>query len=184
MGGATHIIATCGTPNVDFCKSLGADEVIDYHHDDWTKVVQPKSVDFVYDCVAHAGTGNKAYPMIKDDGFYVTLLAEALASATTAQSRPSVKQMTYLLDAAHSSTANLDVLKDLVDAGKLRGHIDSTYDLSQIAQVFNASISGHTVGKVSVVPSPQVSMSQCVKHRYHLSRSWGSNGVGRDAQQL
>ena len=43
--GAAKIITTTSADNVDYCKSLGADEVIDYKTQDWADVVADGSVD-------------------------------------------------------------------------------------------------------------------------------------------
>jgi NADPH2:quinone reductase len=148
--GASEVIATCGTPHVDFCKSQGADQVIDYHKTDWQDVIAPKSVDVVYDTVAIRGTGDLAFDVLKDEGFFVTLLPDALASKATASKRPSIKQENFML--SQIQTSYLDTLKTFADAGKLRGHIDKTFSISEIAAAFNESMGGHTTGKVSVVP--------------------------------
>merc|ERR1711988_1720869 len=63
--GAARVITTCSEKNADFVRSMGADEVIDYHKDDYSEVLPPKSVDMVYDCVVLTATGDKAYPLLK-----------------------------------------------------------------------------------------------------------------------
>lgn len=149
--GAGRVIATCGTSHVDFCKGMGADSVIDYHREDWHKVIPPRSVDIVYDTVAAKGTGDLAYDVLKDGGFFVTLLQQGLASLPTSLKRPSVKQHFFLTDA--SDYRNLDTLKALAEQGKLRGHIEQNFSTAQVAMAVNASMAGHTEEKISVVPS-------------------------------
>lgn len=148
--GAGKVISTCGTSNVEFCKSMGADHVIDYHKEDWTKVVPEKSVDVVYDTVAIKGTGDLAYSTLKDNGYFVTLLPDAVASSSTATKRPSIKQENFML--SQIQTKYLDILKGFADAGKLRPHVDETFSIAEIRTAVNASMAGRTVGKISVVP--------------------------------
>lgn len=148
--GATTVITTCGTSNLDFCASMGADQVIDYHKDDFHTVIPARSVDVVYDCVGQAGTGDLAYDILKDNGAYVTLL-DSLASATTAARRPSIKQETFLTDS--SDYKQLDILKGLVEAGKLTPTISSIYQMSDFASAFSESMGHHSTGKIVVVPS-------------------------------
>lgn len=148
--GAATVITTCGTSHVDFCTSMGADQVIDYHKDDFHTVIPARSVDVVYDCVGQAGTGDLAYDILKDGGAYVTLL-DSLASAATAASRPSIKQQTFLTDS--SDYHQLDILKDFVEAGKLTPSIGSTFHVSDFASAFSESMSHHATGKIVVIPS-------------------------------
>merc|ERR1712232_1028270 len=56
--GASQIITTCGTDHIDFCRSVGAHEVIDYHKQDWHAVLKAHSVDAVLDLVGRSGTGD------------------------------------------------------------------------------------------------------------------------------
>jgi len=149
--GASMVISTCGTSHVDFCKSLGADQVIDYHKADWHTVIPARSVDFVYDTVGIKGTGDLAYDVLKDGGDFVTLLGQAAPSQATTFKRPSIKHEVTFTPAFH--TSYLDALKDFVDAGKLRGHIDKSFPIVQIADAIKAEAGGHTTGKISVVPS-------------------------------
>lgn len=151
----SQIVTTCGTENLDFCAEMGADTVVDYHTQEWQDVVPDLSVDIVFDAVGATDAAERAYKKLKDGGSFVTI-AGALASNATAASRPSVKQHFFLTDS--SDYRQLDTLKELVDAGKLRPILDETFSISEIAACFNHSISGHSTGKVSVVPSSTVTV--------------------------
>lgn len=148
--GASSVITTCGTSHVDFCTSLGADLVIDYHKSNFHDVIPKQSVDVVFDTVGIAGTGDLAYDLLKDGGSFATLLSRGVASKAVASKRPSIKQETFML--SQIQTSYLDTLKNFIDAGKLRSHIEKTFTISQTAAAFNASMAGHTAGKISVVP--------------------------------
>lgn len=148
--GAHKVITTCGTPNINFCKEMGADQVIDYHDADWHAVLPHRSVDVIYDTVALTGTGEKAFDTLQDNGYFVTLLPQALAPPRIAMQRPSVKQHNFMLDAI--GYKQLDALKSMVDEGKLRPHVQSTFSIPHLAEAFKTSMAGHIVGKVSVTP--------------------------------
>lgn len=158
--GATRVISTCGTSHVDFCKSLGADQVIDYHKEEWHTLVPARSVDVVYDTVGIKGTGDLAYDILKDGGHFVTLLSQAAPSQATILKRPSIRHETTFTPAFH--TSYLDALKNFVEAGKLRGHIDQSFSIAEIADAIKAEAAGHTAGKVSVVPSGATSARNLV----------------------
>ena len=144
------VITTCGTEHVNFCREMGADEVIDYHVDQWHAVIPERSVDIVYDCIAQAGSGDLAYDILKDGGAYVTLL-NTLASQEKAASRPAVTQETCLADS--SDYRQLDIIRDFVDAGKVKPVVVSTYKVANFSGAFMESMEGHATGKISVVPS-------------------------------
>merc|ERR1712176_1295561 len=52
--GASKVITTCSSSHTAFAKSLGADQVIDYHKENYFDVLPAKSVDVVYDCVGQS----------------------------------------------------------------------------------------------------------------------------------
>merc|ERR1712032_1631008 len=119
-------ITTCGTSNIDFCYAQGADKVIDYKKADWHDIVAPRSVDFVYDTVALSGTGDLAYDVLKDGGAYVPLLEQAEASPEVTVLRPSVRQAhSFILNETRS--ADFGVLREQVDKGLLRPHVEKTF---------------------------------------------------------
>ncbi|CAE7490678.1 EO [Symbiodinium natans] len=90
--GAARVITTCSETHASFVRKLGADQVIDYHKQNYYDVLPPKSVDVVYDCVGLDGTGDHAFGIIKTHGSFVTLLQGAKASISTRVSRPDVRQ--------------------------------------------------------------------------------------------
>lgn len=146
-----HITTTCGTSNVDFCKKLGADVVVDYHEADWQDVVQ--SAKIIFDTVGIAGTAELAYKILDDGGSFITI-AGALAPDAVAKSRPSVKQQFFLTDS--TDYRNLDMLAVMVEGGELVPVIDRSFSTSEIAAAFNYSAQHKTLGKSSVVPSSSV----------------------------
>jgi len=149
------IYTTCGTSNLEFCKKMGASVVVDYHVDDWQNIVPALSADIVFDTVGVSGTAELAYDVLQDGGTFVTI-AGALAPSPVARSRPSVKQHFFLTDS--SDYQQLDVLKELVDAGKLTPVLDETFPTAQIADAFRHSMGHHAVGKISVVPTATVTV--------------------------
>lgn len=62
--GAARVITTCEPEQAALLKELGADQTIDYHTANWYDVLQPGTVDVIYDCVALAGSGEHAYDIL------------------------------------------------------------------------------------------------------------------------
>lgn len=150
--GASKVITTCDSNVMKFCESLGADQVINHDEVDFNKALKPQSVDFIYDAIAAKGTGSKAYPLIKDGGFFVTLLHDAIAGEGVARTRPFVSQTSYLLS-QRKSFRDLEVIRDIVDKGQLFIHVNQTFGIAELPQAFNTSMQGHIVGKLHVLPS-------------------------------
>jgi NADPH:quinone reductase-like Zn-dependent oxidoreductase len=148
--GATQVITTCGTSHVAFCKSVGADVVIDYHKQQWHEVVEPRSVDLFIDLVGEKGTGDQAYEVIRENGFFVTLLPFSLPSRKAKASRPDIKHVFSNTDYWHYR--DLEIIRELVDAGKLKPNIDKTYTFDELVPAFKYLMDGHTTGKISIVP--------------------------------
>merc|ERR1712046_364388 len=116
----------------------------------WQDVVPALSVDIIFDTVGATNAAELAYKTLRDGGSFVTI-AGALASNATARSRPYVKQHFFLTNS--SDYRQLDTLAGLVDSGKLKPVIDKSFTTKDISACFNYSMSGHTTGKSSMVPS-------------------------------
>jgi len=148
--GASRVITTCSSSHFDFVRSLGADEAIDYHTQNYYDVLEPKSIDVVYDCVGLRGTGDHALGLLKDRGSFATLLVEGMPSLRARFRRPDVRTKAPLCVGSCSRYDRIDQVAGFVDQGLLKVHIDAGYALADIQQAFNHSLSGHTTGKVSV----------------------------------
>jgi len=152
--GAKEVITTCSGSHAEFVKSLGADRVIDYHKDNYYDVLAAKSVDVVYDCVGQSGTGDHAYPIIKENGHFVTLLMTALPSIAAKVKRWDVNTYAPTCVGGCSQYQRINAVSEMVEAGKLKVSIDVTYDLEDIVKAYNHSIAGHTTGKISLRIKP------------------------------
>lgn len=64
-----HVTATCNTKNIELIKSIGADKVIDYTNEDFTK--RDDQYDFVFDSVGKSRFG-KCKPILKKGGVYIS----------------------------------------------------------------------------------------------------------------
>mmetsp|Transcript_21459 Transcript_21459/g.37603 ORF Transcript_21459/g.37603 Transcript_21459/m.37603 type:complete len:703 (+) Transcript_21459:76-2184(+) len=148
--GGSKVITTCGTSHVDFCSSVGADMVIDYHKQDWHEVLKPSSVDAVLDMVGQPGTGDQSYDVLRENGYFVALVPFSMPSMSAKAKRPDIK---YLFsNTVYWEHKDLDIVRDLVDAGKLKPHIDTTYTWKELVPAFKYLMKGHETGKISIVP--------------------------------
>lgn len=148
--GASEVITTCSSSHIDFVKGLGADRVIDYHEQNYWEVLPQKSVDVVYDCVGLSGTGDHAFPVLKEHGSFVSLLPTAMPSISTKLKRADVHLNFPTCVGPCSRYDRIDKISAMVASGKLKVHIDKTFDLQDIAKAYNVSLAGHTTGKVAL----------------------------------
>jgi NADPH:quinone reductase-like Zn-dependent oxidoreductase len=133
---------------MDLVKSLGADRVIDYTREDFTK--GEKCYDLILDQVAsyslsdcrRALTPQGIYiPNSGHSGLGFIMNAFFLSLFLRQQGRP------YL---ASPNNENLSALKQLVESGKVKPIIDETYPLSEISEAFHYLNEGHARGKVVI----------------------------------
>lgn len=150
--GASRVIATCGTDHVAFCSSVGGDRVIDYHKQEWQSLLKERSVDAVFDLVGLGGTGDQAYEVLREDGCFVTLQGQRniMPSWRAKARRPDIRALFSNTEYWHPE--DLDLIRDMVDAGKLKPHIDKTYTWEELGPGFRYLMDGHTTGKISIVP--------------------------------
>lgn len=136
----------CSEKNVEFAKSIGADRVIDYQHENLLEIQE--EYDIFFDVV-----GNLEYSKIKHllqrGGVYITTLPSFnILLLGSIHNLVSSKKMKKIF--VQESKKDLELLADFVDAGLLKTYIDKSYDLDQIADAHHYSESGRVVGKLSL----------------------------------
>ena len=153
----TEVTGVCSTRNVDLVQSIGADHVIDYTKEDFTKTDQ--RYDLIFDLVGNhsfsdrrrildpngicvmAGIGGAGW----HEGFATRLLGELngyLRSRFVSQ-----KFVAYI---AQFNKADMSVLADLLQSGKMTPVIDKTYKLNETADALRYLETGHARGKVVI----------------------------------
>jgi len=142
--GAKLLISVTSTKHVEFVKSLGADEVIDYTvtKNIWD-AIPDDSLDAVIDNLGLPGYSDQAMKKLRVGG-YLILIQGNLSNTP----KPGVHQQVMLCDP--SNYQYLDKIKEMVDARKLRSFVDSSYGLDEISEAYNRSHSGEVVGKVAI----------------------------------
>lgn len=125
-----EVTAVCSTSNVDMVKKLGADTIIDYTREDFTKT--DARFDIVFDAVGKTSKSACKH-LIKTGGKYV-----------------SVKQ------SPKPAADDLQVLKTLIESGKLTTMIDKRYTLEQIRAAHAYVESQHKKGNVVIKVHPDL----------------------------
>jgi NADPH:quinone reductase-like Zn-dependent oxidoreductase len=141
-----HVTGVCSGANVELVRSLGADQVIDYTRDDFTR--SPETYDAIFDAVSKLTYGQCRGSLKESGRFLATLptLAIMFQAAWTSIGRgPKVK-----FGDAVPKLENLVFLKELVEAGKLKPVVDRTYPLERTAEAFRYVEAGHKKGNVVI----------------------------------
>ncbi|CAO2824530.1 unnamed protein product [Amaranthus hypochondriacus] len=151
--GNTHVTATCGARNIDFVKSLGADEVLDYKTAEGAALKSPSGKK--YDFVIHGATGipwATFEPNLSATGKVIDLTPSPSAMLTFAMKKLtfSKKQLVPLL--MIPKTENFDYVVNLVKEGKLKTVTDSKHPLSKAEDAWDRIMSGHATGKIIIEP--------------------------------
>jgi NADPH:quinone reductase-like Zn-dependent oxidoreductase len=147
-----HVTAVCRTRNADLVRELGADEVVDYTRDDFTT----GRYDVVFDLVGNRSiaelrraAGARGVVVLSGGGVYrggsvVGPIGLIMRGHLT---RPFVRQRLVVLSES-PSTANLDTLRELMEAGDVTPAIDRTYPLSGTADALRYLETDHARAKV------------------------------------
>jgi NADPH:quinone reductase-like Zn-dependent oxidoreductase len=141
-----QVTAVCATPQLDLVRALGADRVIDYLKDDFTK--GDTRYDFVFDAVGKSSFG-ACKPILKPRGVYISSelgpRAENLyLPLLTSLFGGKQVRFPFPLDIKGS----LARIRGLAEQGKFRPLIDRSYPLAQIREAFTYVASGQKIGNV------------------------------------
>jgi NADPH:quinone reductase-like Zn-dependent oxidoreductase len=150
------VIATAGSEEkLEKAKTLGADEVIDYRREDFSKKVREltggKGVDIVFE---HVGpdTWQKSLTSLARNGKLVTCGATSGAEARTDIRYIFSRQLSIMGSMMGTRSELLEVTK-LMEIGKLKPVIDSIYPLKEARQAHEYIRDRRNFGKVILVPS-------------------------------
>lgn len=149
-----HVTAVCSTRNVDQARSLGADEVIDYTKEDFTR--GGRRYDLILD-VAATGSLSARLRVLEPNGILVgvgsakiggtgSILAGLIEVAV--RSRFGSQKIPFFL--GKSSKEDLLTLKELIEAGRVRPVIERTYPLTETAEALRYLEAGHARAKVVI----------------------------------
>lgn len=140
------VTGVCSTANLEMVRSLGADRVIDYTSEDFTK--NSRTYDLIFDAVGKSSF-SRCKGSLTQDGIYLTTVPELPVLLQMAWTSISGGKKVKV-EGAPAKIENLLFLKELVEAGKLRSVIDRYYSLEQTAAAFQYVEKGHKKGNVVI----------------------------------
>jgi NADPH:quinone reductase-like Zn-dependent oxidoreductase len=141
-----EVTGVCSTTNLEMVKSLGADKIIDYTKEDFTKSGQ--TYDVIFDAVGKSPI-SRSKSSIKQKGFYLFVtggLQTILQTIWT--SMTSSKKLIFVV--GRHKIEDLVFLRELIEEGKIKPVIDRRYPLEQIAEAHRYVDTGHKKGNVVI----------------------------------
>jgi NADPH:quinone reductase-like Zn-dependent oxidoreductase len=148
-----EVTGVCSTRNIDQVRSLGADHVIDYSREDFTTSGQ--RYDLIFDSIGnhsltrlrHALTPRGTLVMSSGTGGRILGPMGRIMRAKVVS--PFVGQ-TIRVHSAAPSSASLDLLRELIESGRLTPTIERTYPLSEVPEAIRYFADQHARGKIAV----------------------------------
>jgi NADPH:quinone reductase-like Zn-dependent oxidoreductase len=133
-----NVTATASEHNLDFVRSLGAENVIDYSARRFEDVV--KDMDAVIDTVG-GDLPERSIKVIHPGGVFVTVAARLVEDAGKAQNIRAVSS-------GRASSDHLDELSELIESGQLRPVVGTLFPLGEARKAQDLSQAGHGRGRI------------------------------------
>ena len=143
-----NVTAVCNSKNVELVKSLGADLVIDYQTQDFTKT--ENKFHFIFDAVGKSSF-KQCKPLLTKEGVYIsTELGKNAENVFFALTTPIWGGKKVLFPIPTINKADVIFLKELVEKGEYKPVIDRYYKLDQIVEAYKYVETGQKTGNVII----------------------------------
>jgi NADPH:quinone reductase-like Zn-dependent oxidoreductase len=146
-----EVTGVCSTRNVEMVRSIGADRVIDYTQEDFTK--RGERYDLIFDCVGNRWLSACRH-VLNPNGICVIAGAKGvwtfLIRALEAPVLSRFVSQNFVLLFAKINQKDLNVMRELMEAGKVTPVIDRRYSLSEVPEAIRYLETRHARGKVVI----------------------------------
>ncbi|HEX8523752.1 MAG TPA: NADP-dependent oxidoreductase [Tepidisphaeraceae bacterium] len=134
-----HVIATASPHNIEFVRSLGGDEIIDYHSTPFETAA--RDVDLVLDTVG-GDTLERSWSVLRPKGLLITVLRPPSDDWNVNR---RARGLFFIVE---PNRIQLIELARLIDAGTVRPRVEAVYPLDQAVQAYERGIHDHPRGKI------------------------------------
>lgn len=149
---SAEVTGVTSTKNVDMVRSLGADYVIDYTKDDFTR--NGKQYDIIFD-IAGSRSWKEYKRVMKPNSIFILVGAPkgnkvlgplARIFKLKAASLGSSQKVIFFI--AQFNRPDLNILREMIEAGKIKPVVEKVYPLAQVAEAMRHLGTGHAKGKI------------------------------------
>lgn len=148
---ATHfgaeVTGVCGTPRMEYVKSLGADKVIDYTKEDFTQ--NGETYDLIFDILGRSSF-SKLKRSLKPNGIYLLASFKMKALLQMLWTSITGSKQKVICAFANETAESLDFVKKLVEEGKVKASVDKSFPMEQAAEAHWYVEGGHKQGNVVI----------------------------------
>ncbi|MFC1821650.1 NAD(P)-dependent alcohol dehydrogenase [Thermodesulfobacteriota bacterium] len=141
-----EVTGVCSTTNLELVKSLGADKVIDYTKEDFTK--SGETYDIIFDTVGKSSF-SRSKRLLKQKGFYL-LAVFGLSDLVGKLWLSMTSSKKVIPEVASEKAEDLIFLKELIETGRIKPVIDRRYPFEQIPEAHRYVEKGHKKGNVVI----------------------------------
>ncbi len=142
-----YVIGTSSGRNIDYVRSLGASEVLDYHTVDiqkWATEETGRECDLVIDCIGGKSLQD-AWWVVKDGGSLISIFQPPEEMKPEGLPKKSVKNWFFIMEARGDQ---LGTVTEMIDQGLFQATLDSVYPFEQFQEAVKKLEAGNTRGKV------------------------------------
>lgn len=136
-----YVATTVSQANVDYAKSLGVDEVIDYGSRDFTTLA--RDYDAVFDTVG-GETYTKSFEVLKPGGILVSMVMPLDDELSKKYGVTALYQFTQ------TNAERLKAIAEMIDNGVFKINVDKVFPLDEAAEALEYMRTGHPRGKVVI----------------------------------
>ena len=145
-----RVTGVCSGANLELVRSLGADQVIDYTCEDFTR--NGSTYDIIFDTVGKCPY-SRCKESLTENGIYLTTVPSPGVLLSAIRPSRHGKKGLFLaagLRPAKDKARDLEFLAGLIEAGKFKAVIDRQYPLEQMAEAHRYVAQGHKKGNVVI----------------------------------
>jgi len=147
-----NVTAVCATEHLELVRGLGADRVVDYTAEDFTKDQQ--TYDVIIDAVGKSAFGRCKHLLIPRGIYVSTELGPKGQNPFLALATPLFRRRRVLFPIPRNDNGMAEYFKGLMDSGAFRPLIDRRYPLADIADAYRYVETGQKVGNVVITVEP------------------------------
>ena len=147
-----NVTAVCNTNNMELVKSLGANRVIDYTKEDFTK--DEEKYNFVFDTVGKSSFA-KCKALLQSGGIYISsdlgyMSQNLFLPIITPIIKPMIGNKKTIFPIPRDTRRSILLIKKLIEEGKFKAVIDSKYPFEQIVEAYRYVGRGQKTGNVVI----------------------------------